>query len=85
MPPKEDIGRSLGPARSPDRQQSLRDDERRHLARELHDGTSQALVALQLHLGRLRALGVPEAEPLISECEQVIAEVRAHIRDLGVD
>jgi len=60
-------------------------DERRKIARDLHDGTSQTLTAMQLLLGRLRRMRNHEADPLIDECERAIREVREHIRSLNLD
>jgi signal transduction histidine kinase len=37
----------------------LQDEERRHLARELHEGTAQMLAALAMHLGFARKLASP--------------------------
>lgn len=64
---------------------SIRADERRRIARELHDSTSQMLTVFQLELGRLRRLSQPGAEPLIKECERVIGEIRDHIRALDFE
>jgi signal transduction histidine kinase len=63
----------------------LRLDERRHIARELHDSTSQLLVVLQLQLGRLRHSGGPEVSALIAECETTIADIRRQIRTFDVE
>jgi len=64
---------------------AVRRDERRRIARELHDSTSQDLVVLQLDLGRLKRLSSPSALPLIRECEAAISELRQAIRDLDLD
>jgi signal transduction histidine kinase len=66
------------------RETSLRVDERRRIARELHDTTSQSLVAFQLHLGRLKHLHMPETASIIGECEEAIREIREHIRAFDV-
>lgn len=58
-------------------------DERRRVARELHDTTSQLLVALQLQLGQLRRRGVSETDPLLDEMEQVIRAIHESIRQVG--
>jgi signal transduction histidine kinase len=61
----------------------IRGDERKRIARELHDSTSQLLAVLQLNLGRLRRQADPERETNISECEKIIAEIGERIRSLG--
>jgi signal transduction histidine kinase len=61
----------------------LQDEERRNIARDLHDSTGQDLVALATMLGQLRA-SIPSAKRksrrLLSECkalaDQCICEVR---------
>ena len=63
----------------------LRLDERRHIARELHDSISQLLVVLHLQLGRLRRSGGPKISALIEECEATIADIRRQIRTFDVE
>jgi signal transduction histidine kinase len=60
----------------------VRSDERRRIARELHDTTSQLLVALQLQLGHLRHSRLPEVEPLLEEMEQVLHGIHESIRQV---
>jgi signal transduction histidine kinase len=67
----------------PDSEASFRLDERRLIARDLHDGTSQLLTVIQLTLGRLKAETGDDATPLIEECQKVITEIRAQIRGFG--
>jgi signal transduction histidine kinase len=52
----------------------LQDEERRHLARELHDGTAQNLVALTLNLHRLREV-VCHNEAEITQLEECVLMV----------
>ena len=59
-------------------------DERRRMARELHDSASQLLVALQLQLGQLKRCGVPRAEPLIDEMEQLVRDIQESIRKVSL-
>jgi signal transduction histidine kinase len=63
----------------------LRLDERRHIARELHDSTSQLLVVLQLQLGQLHRLGGPEVSALVADCEATIADIRQQIREFDAE
>lgn len=60
-------------------------DERRRVARELHDSTSQLLVALQMQLHMLKELGHAGAGPLIDECKRTVREIHEQIRALDPD
>jgi two-component system, NarL family, sensor kinase len=57
------------------------DEERRLIARELHDGTAPTIVALSLDLARLAGM-LPEgpsrdlAQQCVGECEQALREMR---------
>jgi nitrate/nitrite-specific signal transduction histidine kinase len=79
----EGSGRRTGPAGG--QEQLLRWDERRRVAKDLHDSTSQLLVLLDLQLARLRRSGASEALPLIEECSGTIREIREQIRSLDLD
>ena len=63
----------------------MRSDERRRIARELHDSTSQTLVVLQLELAQLKRLKLPGAPAIIADCERVIDDIRGQIRTLDLD
>jgi PAS domain S-box-containing protein len=64
----------------------VQDEERRRLARELHDATAQSLAALSINLGHLNNLGaeLPEAKraDLLADClalaDGVGSELRTH-------
>lgn len=56
--------------------------ERRRIARELHDSTSQMLVALQLNLINLER-SRPESEALIADCKQTVMDMQREIRSLS--
>lgn len=58
-------------------------DERRLIARELHDSTSQLLAALQMQLCKLRSLSGTDAEAIFGECNDIAAQLRQSIRDLN--
>jgi signal transduction histidine kinase len=58
--------------------------ERRRIARELHDSTSQMLVALQLNLINLQsARPQPETDALIADCKQTVMDMQREIRSLS--
>lgn len=60
------------------------EDERRRIARELHDSTSQLLVALQLNLMSLEGVGDgPKSEELIADCKKVLQDVHCEIRSFS--
>ena len=60
------------------------EDERRRMARDLHDSTSQALVALQLSLHKLsKDYTSAGGESLVAECQEAIQEVHREIRALS--
>ena len=57
------------------------ESERRRLARELHDSTSQMLVSLRLDLSRLgRGNFGPQASDIIDECKKSLLEIEREIR-----
>ena len=75
---------SRGPGRpEPEMVDLVRSDERDRITRELHDSTSQLLVALQLQLGRLKRHGVPGGQPLLNEMEQLLREIQGSIKQVG--
>ena len=78
-------GSGQPPQPRPELERIVRADEREHIARELHDSTSQLLVLLNLQLGRLRRSSATNVEPLIQECEKTISEIRECIRRLHLD
>ena len=59
------------------------EDERRRMARELHDSTSQTLVVLDLHLMNLRKHAGPEATSLIEDCKTAVKEIQREIRSFS--
>lgn len=69
----------------PEEESFIRADERRRIARELHDSTSQLLVVLQLQLHRLTQIDDPQTESLVEECRQTISDIREQIRALNLD
>ena len=67
-------------APTPDDPQSVRADERRLIAQELHDSAFQILALLQLNFGRLRRLRPGEFEALISESEELVRQIAHQLR-----
>jgi PAS domain S-box-containing protein len=64
----------------------LQDDERRRIARDLHDTTGQNLAALKLALGQINSLisaSTPTAHRLISESEALADQCILQIRTLS--
>ncbi len=64
----------------------LQDEERRRIARELHDTTAQKLVALNMNLTKLKALCAgtgPEAEAAISDSLDLVEESARELRTLA--
>ena len=70
---------------APGQEQLLRWDERRRIAQDLHDSTSQLLVLIELQLGNLRRSSAKDALPLIEDCSETIREIREQIRALDLD
>jgi two-component system, NarL family, sensor kinase len=63
----------------------IQDEERRRIARELHDGTAQNLFGISTNLAKLNQLSEdkPEAKRLIDECESLGNESLQEIRTLS--
>lgn len=62
----------------------LQDDERRHIARELHAGASQSLAALSMNLGRLvRLASRTEQLETIHDCHTLVENVTREIRTIS--
>jgi signal transduction histidine kinase len=62
----------------------LQDDERRRLARELHDSTGQMLTVMKLNLDRLsRVTGTQQPDPLIAETISINNELSRQLRTLS--
>jgi PAS domain S-box-containing protein len=59
---------------------TVQEEERRHLARELHDEIGQALTGLQLQLAATRG----RADSL-EEAEQIVQELTTRVRELSMD
>lgn len=65
---------------------SVQEEERRALARELHDGLGQQLTALKLNLGVLgRSLTNAAHQHRIADCLEIVDHTLEHIRDTARD
>ena len=62
-----------------------REEERKHIARELHDQIVQALVGLNYHLAELGQQRAGEAEPLIARLQMDVRDVIHTVRRICVD
>jgi PAS domain S-box-containing protein len=62
---------------------AAQEEERRHVARELHDETGQSLTLIRMQLAELAALQGPASE-VARECIQVVEHATAHIRALAL-
>jgi signal transduction histidine kinase len=61
----------------------VQDDERRRLARELHDSTGQNLVVAGLLLTRLKSIAPPSCEATIAELDEVLRQSTVEVRSLS--
>ena len=62
----------------------MQDDERRRIARELHDSLGQLLAANKMSLGNLKRLQLPaKAIAAMSDCEAVTEEALRQIRTIS--
>ena len=59
------------------------DEERRRIARDLHDSTGQNLIAASLLAGRLRDSLASEAMPLLDELEQNLVQSNRELRTVS--
>jgi PAS domain S-box-containing protein len=59
------------------------DDERRRIARELHDSTGQVLVALAMTLNQMQKESSPANAPRFQECRELIGSATSEIRNLS--
>jgi PAS domain S-box-containing protein len=62
----------------------VQEQERRYLARELHDEIGQLLTGLQLSLQASGRLDGPEAGQYLRESQKLVRELALHVRDLSL-
>jgi signal transduction histidine kinase len=60
-----------------------RDEERRRIARELHDSTGQVLAALRMTLDKMQKDSSVANKPRFAECEEMINLAAADVRNLS--
>ncbi|MDB5384903.1 MAG: hypothetical protein JWM11_549 [Planctomycetaceae bacterium] len=63
----------------------VQEEERRHLARELHDEFGQILATITLHLHAARGLAGPDAVPHLNECSSLLREAGKQVRSLALE
>ena len=60
---------------------TLQDEERRHIARELHDTAGQTLAAMKMSIALVRQTGTdPRLQPLIDDLEALVDEALQEVR-----
>ena len=64
---------------------NVQEEERRHLARELHDEFGQLLATITLHLHAARGLAGEAALPRLDECVQLLQQAGEQVRSLALD
>jgi signal transduction histidine kinase len=63
----------------------IRTAERQRISRELHNSTSQLLVALQLQIGQLRCSLPPgAADCLLDEVAETVQSIHESIKQIGI-
>jgi PAS domain S-box-containing protein len=63
----------------------VQEEERRHLARELHDEIGQSLTAIAVNLQTIRRSCGPEGRPRLDECLGVVQRSIEQVRSLALD
>ena len=63
--------------------QHVQDDERRRIARELHDSAGQYLAALKMNLAQLNHLDLGKSEAVLAESNQLLDRCLAEIRTIS--
>jgi PAS domain S-box-containing protein len=63
----------------------IQEQERRAIARELHDEVGQALTGLQLSLGMLRRSATPEQQPQLTNADSILVELMERINTMSLN
>ena len=64
---------------------TAQEQERRHLARELHDEIGQVLTAVNLNLHALNTFVSDAGKPALQDCLQVVQRAIKDVRDLAIN
>jgi signal transduction histidine kinase len=64
---------------------AVQEDERRHLARELHDEFGQILATITLHLHAALGLAGASARPRLDECAKLLQQAGEQVRSLAIE
>jgi PAS domain S-box-containing protein len=63
----------------------VQEEERRHLARELHDEFGQLLAAISMHLHTAKGLAGADALPHLEECVSLLQQAGEQVRNLALE
>ena len=63
---------------------SIQEDERRAIARELHDQTGQSLTVLKLMVGRVDRMAPDDLKPILRDTGTLITEIIKQVRNLSL-
>jgi signal transduction histidine kinase len=63
----------------------VQEEERRHLARELHDEFGQILATITLHLHAARGMAGTAALPQLNECATLLQQAGEQVRSLALE
>jgi signal transduction histidine kinase len=61
----------------------VQDEERRHIARELHDSAGQVLAVLGMNVGQLAQQVRPELRPAAQETERLVQQLTKELRTMS--
>jgi PAS domain S-box-containing protein len=64
---------------------SIQEEERRHLARELHDEFAQLLASVTMHLQAAKSTAGPAAQPSLEESIALLQRAGAQMRSLALE
>jgi signal transduction histidine kinase len=65
------------------RMMQVQDEERRHIARELHDSAGQVLAVLGMNVGQLAQQVRPELRPAAQEIQQLVQQLTQELRTMS--